>query len=120
MKLAVSALGTTLDDRVDERFGRAEYLLLVDATSLEVETVDNTANRNALQGSGIGAAEAVASRGATIVITGHLGPKAYTALGAAGVAGFEGSGMTVRDAIGAWERGELQPLVEGEAHAGLQ
>ncbi len=51
MKVGISAVGPTLDDRVDERFGRAANLLVVDTTSLAFEAVDNTANRNALQGS---------------------------------------------------------------------
>ena len=30
MKVAVSSVGPSLEDRVDERFGRASYLLIVD------------------------------------------------------------------------------------------
>jgi predicted Fe-Mo cluster-binding NifX family protein len=119
MKVAISALGATLDDRVDERFGRAEYLLVVDPSTLEVEVVDNGANRDALQGAGLGAAEAVATRGAGAVLTGHLGPKAYRALKAAGIDGYGVAGMTVREAADAFTEGSLQLLDEGEVHAGL-
>jgi predicted Fe-Mo cluster-binding NifX family protein len=118
MKVAISTWGPTLDDLVDERFGRAEYLLLVDE-SLEVEVVDNTMNRDALQGAGLGAAEKVVEGGATAVITGHLGPKAFNALQAAGVAGYSGTGMTARDAFESLRAGRLQPLSEGKAHNGL-
>ncbi|PKQ29452.1 MAG: dinitrogenase iron-molybdenum cofactor biosynthesis protein [Actinobacteria bacterium HGW-Actinobacteria-10] len=120
MKVGVSALGPTIDDRVDERFGRAAYLLVVDESSLEVETLDNAVNRNALQGAGIGAAEAVATRGVQAVITGHLGPKAYKALQAAGIEGFEGTRMTVRDAVIAFTARTLASLGEGEAHTGME
>jgi predicted Fe-Mo cluster-binding NifX family protein len=120
VKVGVSALGPGLDDRVDERFGRASHLLVVDSQTLEYEAVDNSANYNALQGAGIGAAEVVVSRGAEAVITGHLGPKAYRALKAAGVDGYEGTGMTVRAAIGAWSQGGLNALTEGEAHTGME
>lgn len=120
VRVGVSALGPGLDDRVDERFGRAAYLLVVDAQTLEYETVDNSANYNALQGAGIGAAEAVVSRGTGAVITGHLGPKAYRALKAAGVEGYEGTGMTVREAVAAWSKGALSALTEGDSHAGMQ
>jgi predicted Fe-Mo cluster-binding NifX family protein len=119
MKIAVSALGSSLDDRVDERFGRAEYLLLVDPSTFVVEVVDNGENRDALQGAGLGAAEAVATRGAESVITGHLGPKAYRALKAAGIDGYGAAGMTVREAVDAFAEGGLKLLDEGEAHAGL-
>ncbi len=119
MRVAVSALGTTLDDRVDERFGRAAYILMVDPETLEFEAVDNQANRNAMQGAGLGTAEAVASRGVEAVITGHLGPKAFKALSVAGVSGYGATGMIVRDAVKAFGEGRLESLGEGEAHAGL-
>lgn len=119
MKVAVSALGTSLDDRVDERFGRAEYLLLVDPSTRAVEVVDNGKNRDALQGAGLGAAEAVATRGAVAVLTGHLGPKAFRALQAAGIDGYGAARMTVGDAVDAYAAGALEVLGEAEAHAGL-
>ena len=119
MKVAVSALGPSLDDRVDERFGRAAYLLVADADGGEVDVIDNSENRDALQGSGLGAAEAIATRGATAVITGHLGPKAFRALQRAGIVGFAGAGMTVREAIEAWSEARLERLSEGEGHAGM-
>lgn len=119
MRVAISALGPSLDDRVDERFGRAAYLLVVDDDSL-FEAVDNTANREAMQGAGLGAAEQVGESGATAVITGHLGPKAYRALQVAGVTGYDGTGMTARDALESLKLGELTQLTEGEAHAGTK
>lgn len=119
MTVVVSSLGPTLDDRVDERFGRAQYLLVVDTESLAFDAVDNSANYNALQGAGVGAAEIVSDHGATAVVTGHLGPKAYRALQLAGVPGYNGTGMTVRDALAALADGTLESLAEGEAHSGM-
>lgn len=104
---------------MDERFGRAEFLLVVDAETLTLESVDNKANRDALQGSGLGAAEIASAHGATAVVTGHLGPMAFRALQGAGIDGFDGTGMTVREAVEAWKDSRLQPLVEGEAHTGI-
>jgi len=119
VKVVVSALGTSLDDRVDERFGRAEFLLVVDTETLAVEALDNTANRDAMQGSGLGAAESAAGHGAAAVVTGHLGPKAFQALHIAGIEGFNGTGMTVREAVAAWKGRRLEQLTEGEAHTGI-
>lgn len=119
MKVVVSSLGTTLDDRVDEHFGRAMYFIVSDVESGAFEVVDNAANRNALQGAGLAAAEVVSDTGAGAVITGHLGPKAFDALAALGVSGYNGTGMTVRDAIAAFATGSLAELTEaGEAHSG--
>lgn len=119
MKVVVSAIGPTLDDNVDERFGRALHLLLVDSDTFAFAVLDNKQNRDALQGAGIGAAELVADAGAQAVITGHLGPKAFQALSLAGLVGFGGVGMTVRQAVAELAAGRLVPLSEGEAHAGL-
>jgi predicted Fe-Mo cluster-binding NifX family protein len=120
MKVVVSSLGTTLDDPVDERFGRAVHLLICDTETLQVDARDNNANRNALQGAGLGAAEIVAGSGANTVITGHLGPKAYKALKMAGVDGFCGTGMTVREAIEAHVDGRLKKLSEDTAGRGME
>lgn len=120
MRVVVSAHGTTLDSKVDERFGRAAYLLVVDIGTLGVEPVDNSANNMALEGAGIGAAELVSDRGASAVITGHLGPKAYKALQMIGVPGWNGTGMTVREAIAAYADGSLEALSEGESHSGKE
>ncbi len=118
-KVAISALGPSLDDRLDERFGRANYLLIVDPQTMEVQVVDNNRNQQALQGAGLGAAEKVLEHGATAVLTGHLGPKAYGALQSAGIAGFNGTGMTAREALEAWKIGRLARLDEGEGHQGI-
>ena len=119
MKVAVSALGETLSSAVDERFGRARYLLIVDTVTDEVVAVGNDVNMNALQGAGVGAAEIVAGHDVVAVITGHLGPKAMRALKAAGVTGYRGMGMTAGDAISAFEAGMLERLEEAPAHSGL-
>lgn len=120
MKVALSALAPELDARIDERFGRAAYLLVVDTETLEFDSIDNTANQRALQGAGIGAAESVANAGAAAVITGHLGPKAFKALTLVGIKGYSGAGMTVREALTAFAADGLEPLDEGESHAGMQ
>ncbi|MGB4441037.1 MAG: NifB/NifX family molybdenum-iron cluster-binding protein [Coriobacteriia bacterium] len=119
MKIAVSSLGTTLDDAVDQHFGRARYFVIADTGSDTADVVDNTTNMNALQGAGIAAAETVSDHGAEAVITGHLGPKAFAALQAARIPGYDGTGMTVREAVAALAAGTLSELTEaGEAHAG--
>lgn len=119
MKVVVSSLGTTLDDRVDEHFGRAMYFVVAETDSEDFQVIDNTANRNALQGAGIASAELVSDNGAGAVITGHLGPKAFAALGAAKITGYNGAGMTVREALKAFADGSLAQLSEaGESHAG--
>lgn len=119
MKVAVSALGPTLDDKVDSHFGRALWFIVADSEQDGFEAIDNAANKGALGGAGTGAAELVSERGVQVVVTGHLGPNAFNALKASGIAGFSGVSRTVREAIAAVAAGELEELTEaGEADAG--
>ncbi len=107
MKIAVTARGPTPDSPVDERFGRAYWLLVHDEHSGAWEAVDNTQARNAVQGAGIRAAQEVASRGVGAVLTGVTGPKAYRALDAAGIAVYHGARGTAEDAVADWKAGRL-------------
>ena len=119
MKIAISAHGPTTDARVDERFGRATYLLIIDPDTDSIVPVDNSVNRDALQAAGLGAAEIASEHGVEAVITGHLGPKAYAALRIAGISGYGGTGLTVAEAVERFRAGTLEILDEGEAHAGM-
>jgi len=119
MKVVVSALGPSLDDAVDDRFGRAMYFIVADTDGTLIEAFDNSTNRNAMHAAGIASAELVSDRKAEAVITGHLGPKAFSALKQCGVPGYNASGMTVRAALAALAAGTLNELTEaGEAYAG--
>lgn len=93
MIIAVSAQGRDLQGEVDPRFGRAACFLLVDSETMDFEVVENQQNFNLPQGAGIQAAQTLANHGAEVLLTGNCGPKAFKALGAAGikvVVGVEG------------------------------
>ena len=83
MKIVITSQGTSLESPVDPRFGRAKHFVLVDTNTGELSAHDNSQNLNAPQGAGIQAAQAVAQLGAEAVLTGHVGPKAFTTLQAA-------------------------------------
>ena len=117
MKIIVTASGDTLESPVDPRFGRAEKFIVYDEQTGAFEAVDNSTNRDLPQGAGIQAAGLVAELGAKCIITGHCGPKAFTALEAAGVQIFVGAKGTVGEAIDRFKAGELEsasgPNAEG-------
>jgi predicted Fe-Mo cluster-binding NifX family protein len=114
MKVVVTAQGTGLDSPVDPRFGRARYFVLVDTDSGEHAGHDNAQNLNAPQGAGIQAAQTVARLGAEAVLTGHVGPKAFATLRAAGIAIYAGASGTVREAIDGLTSGRLQPVAKAD------
>ena len=106
MKVAVSALGASWDAEVDPRFGRARRFVVIDTELGTLAAIDNPA-AGAAQGAGVEAAAAVSRAGATAVLTGHCGPKAFAALAAAGVRVFVGAGGTVAAALAKYRTGEL-------------
>jgi predicted Fe-Mo cluster-binding NifX family protein len=109
MKVAVSAMGKTLDSNVDPRFGRAAGFVLVDTETGEYEAIDNTQNLHAMQGAGIQAAQTVSRHAAECVMTGHCGPKAFRTLEAAGIKVVTGVEGTVAEAVEKLKAGELKP-----------
>jgi predicted Fe-Mo cluster-binding NifX family protein len=106
MKIAVSSTGKDLDAQVDPRFGRCQYFVLVDPETLEFEVLENE-GLMASGGAGIQAAQLVAKKGATALITGNLGPNAASALSAAGVKVHLVPGGTVREVTESFKEGNL-------------
>lgn len=117
MKIAISAKGKELDDEIDPRFGRAAYFIIVDPETLEFKVVDNRQNIEAMQGAGIQSARTIAEEGASVLITGHCGPKAFVTLQAARINVVVNVTGTVREAVNKFKRGEISyaasPNVEG-------
>ncbi len=118
MKIAVTSQGTNLDAEVDPRFGRAQYILVVDSETLDFDVIDNKDNVNAFKGAGIQAAQTVSEKGAEVLLTGYCGPNAFKAMKAANIGVANDAAGTVRNAVKAYMDGKL-PLatdanVEGQ------
>ena len=114
MKLAITSQGAGLDGPVDPRFGRAKYFVLVDTETGESSAHDNAQNLNAPQGAGIQAAQTVARLGVEAVLTGHVGPKAFTTLSAAKIAIYTGISGTVKDAVEQFKQGKLTASAQAD------
>ena len=99
MKIAITTTGKTLDAEVDPRFGRATAFAIYDVERDEFELADNAQNLNAAQGAGIQAAQNVASKEVSFLLTGHCGPKAFRTLSVAGIKVIIGVKGTIRQAI---------------------
>jgi predicted Fe-Mo cluster-binding NifX family protein len=104
--IAVSSEGPTLDDAVDPRFGRAAGFVLVDAAG-DVRYLDNGGSQAMAHGAGIESARRIAEAGATVVLSGVIGPKAAAALKSVNVASVEGmEGLTVGQAVARYRAGK--------------
>ena len=107
MKIVVTSLGETMDSPVDQRFGRARYFIVYDTDTGDWSAHDNKQNLQAAQGAGIQAGQAVIELGADALVTGHCGPKAFSTLAAGEVDVYNGATGAVKDAIAAFEKGDL-------------
>lgn len=112
MKVAFTTEGSTLDSRLDSRFGRAPQFLIHNLDDDTFEVVDNQQNLNAPQGAGIQAAGNVARAGAQAIVTGHCGPKAFRVLQEAGIKVYSSNAKTVAEALAQFRAGQL---VESDA-----
>ena len=109
MKIAITAHGQDREAKVDPRFGRADYFVLYDQANDNWECFPNKQNLEAAHGAGIQAGHALLKTGADVLVTGHIGPKAFKVLDAGKVriysfGDFNGS---VKDAFDAFMAGKL-------------
>jgi predicted Fe-Mo cluster-binding NifX family protein len=114
LKVAVSASGDSLDAAIDPRLGRCPYFMIVDTETMRSEAVPNT-SQYAPSGAGIQAAQTIASKGASVVLTGNVGPNAYQALSGAGIQVITGVTGTVREAVTRYKDGELKSVTAPRA-----
>ncbi len=120
MKIVVSSQGENLDAPASPVFGRCPTYVFVDTDTMEFEALPNPA-MNQGGGAGIQAAQFVVNQGAQAVLSGNLGPNAFDVLQAAGVPGYLIPEGTVRQAVEAYQAGQLQPMggANVAAHAGM-
>lgn len=125
MKLAVTASSDQgLKAKIDSRFGRAPYFIIVDVDTMKARVIDNSASNaasNAASGAGISAAQTVANEGVNGVISGNFGPKAFSGLKAGDLKLYSFPEGTVKEAINEFKKGTLEELSNptSGAHAGL-
>lgn len=121
MKICVTASGEGLDSEMDPRFGRCSYFLIYDSETKSVESISNI-SVTASGGAGIKAAEAVTNAGVNVLLTGSVGPNAFSIFTEVGIDIQIGAKGTVREAIKQYEAGELESIRSPNSapHAGMK
>ncbi len=107
MKIAITSKGNRLDSEIDPRFGRAQYIIVIDTESDEFEAIDNNENKNAFKGAGIQAAALISDAGVNVLLTGFCGPNAFKTLDTAGVQVVNDQAGQVRDAVKKFKQGNI-------------
>lgn len=107
MKICVTAISGSLDAPMDPHFGRSPYFILVDSGTMEFEALENPGV--SVLGIGAQAAQALVSKGISVLITGKIGPEAFRILSEEGVRVVTGVSGPGRAAVEQYKRGELKP-----------
>lgn len=117
MRICLTAQGRDLSSQIDPNFGRARYFLFVDSEGTILEAVENQPGAH---GAGVQSAQVIARHGATVVISGSVGPNAHRGLQAAGVETYTGASGTAQEALDAYRTGRLTLAggPTGERHRG--
>ncbi len=114
-------MGTTLEDDVSTRFGRAPYFIFIDDETDTILTAVENDNASAGGGAGVSAAQLVVDQGANVLLTGNCGPKAFQVCEAGEVEVFIGASGTLAETLQAYREGTLKKSVTPNvsAHKGM-
>ncbi len=107
MKVAICTKGNSLQSEVDDRFGRAEYFVIVDMES-EVEEVERNPALALGSGAGVQSTQWLSNRGVKVLIASNVGPKAARSLEAAGIQIHRARYGTGSENLEALKRGQLK------------
>ncbi len=107
-KICITSEGDNLDSKVDPRFGRCQYFIFVDISTMKFEAINNP-NMDSMGGAGIQSGQLIAEKQIKAVLTGNVGPNAFQTLQAAGVSVITGISGTIKEAVDKYKTGELKP-----------
>lgn len=120
-KVVITAEGDSLDSPLDSHFGRCRFLLVCDSEGMKLENAIKNENAEVQGGAGVSTSQMVADLGINVIITGNIGPKAFSALTASGISIYVAGTGKVKDALEAFASGELKKVDDASApmHSGL-
>ena len=113
MKIAVSADGADLQARVAQKFGTAEYLLIIDLDSGDLEAIPSP-GASGQRGAGVQAVVLAISKDVKTVLTGWCSPAVRNQLTANGIEVISGLSGTVGELVEKYRKGEFQKQVLAE------
>jgi len=111
MKIAISSTGKDLDSEIDIRFGRCNYFIFVDVEDKEIKNVEAVENQSQKQmgGAGVTSSEFVANKEVKAIITGNVGPRAFSVFNQFEISVYQATGK-IKDALEKFNNGELKKI----------
>lgn len=108
MRIAVASRGKTMSSRVDDRFGRCPYFLVLDTKSMTTETIEN-AGQTEKNAAGIRACQMLIDNDINAVVVKNIGHNSLVTLTGAGMDVYIVTSGTGGAAMKKVKRGELIP-----------
>ncbi len=109
MKICVTANDSGLEASVTPHFGRCKYFVIVDPDSMKSESIENGSG-SATGGAGVQAAQQVIGKGIDTLITGSVGPNAFSLLSSENVEMKIFTSGSVLEAINSYRSGSLDSI----------
>ncbi len=109
MKICITSQGDNLESQIDTRFGRAQYFIIADTETMEIEALKNE-NIDGMGGVGVQSGQFMSEKNVKAVLTGNVGPNAFKTLEAAKVDIITGISGTIKEVIEKYKNGELKPV----------
>jgi predicted Fe-Mo cluster-binding NifX family protein len=106
MKIALASRGKTISSHIDDRFGRCPYFLVLDTTSMTIETIENPGLKEK-NVAGIRACQMLIDKNIDAVVVKNIGHNSLVTLTGAGMDVYTVASGTVNAAIKKVKRGEL-------------
>lgn len=112
MKIAVASNGEGLEAQTSMLFGRCSNFVIVDVENNEIKNAITIQNPAMTQpgGAGIAAAQQIGNQGATAVISGAYGPRAFGILAQLGITPYQATQASVRQNVEMLIQGKLQAI----------
>lgn len=112
MKIAFTAVGTTWDSQIDSRFGRTEFIVILNEETQQLEVIDNSAVKKEAHGAGTATAQKMYELKPDVLITGNgPGDTAATALKNLNMKIFvDAHNLTLQQAYNSYKSGSLKQL----------
>ncbi len=98
MRICFTAQGTSIEDEIDPRFGRALYFLIYDPQTKSIKYMDNP-NKNLQQGVGPKSVQFLSENQVDVLFTGQIGPNAQRVLQAANIKTIHGASGKIKDVL---------------------
>ena len=112
MKIAVSSTDKGLKSQSSPIFGRCPWFVIVETDGKKITGYKDVQNNAATQAGGAGtmAAQTVGNEGATIVISGAVGPRAFAVFQQIGIETYTGIPGTVEENVMQFIKGKLAKI----------